>query len=174
MLQYGKSHFEVIPRHPINIDLPIMKIPYYKQETNSTCGAAALRMALSANGIHRSEKILARLLGTNKISGVRVENFPPILERFKMSYIVARNATFLSLEKILEQKYVIIVGYFDPVWQIGHYAVVKSITKNYIYLLDPHPQFGRDHKYKRAYFNKLWSEGFRYDKENRWFIAIKK
>jgi len=45
----------------------MINLKYYKQETNYTCGAAAMRMALEFFGIKKTEKRIAKLLSTNKI-----------------------------------------------------------------------------------------------------------
>ena len=44
-----------------------MAFPFHKQETNYTCGSAAMRMALESAGIKKSEKQVEKLLSTNKI-----------------------------------------------------------------------------------------------------------
>jgi len=149
-------------------------VPYFKQEKKDTCGAAVLRMALGAFGIQKNESYLAKLLKINKISGVRVEAFPQALEKFKLNYTVGRNGTLSDLKPYIKSRHVVIVGYFEPEEKMGHFAVIGKIGGSYVELLDPHPDFGPKHRYKRAKFIKLWKKGFRYDKDSSWFVAIKR
>jgi len=150
-----------------------MELPYFQQETKDTCAAASLRMALASIGINRSEKVLASLLKTNRKSGVRVEAFAPVAEKYKLRYVVGRNATLADLEEILDREYRVIVGYRHP-GKDGHYSLVSKLTDKHIYLNDPNPYAGRNNRYSRDYFNRLWRRGLKYDKDKTWFIGLKK
>ena len=150
-----------------------MEMPYFQQETKDTCGAASLRMVLASLSIKRNEKLLAKLLKTNKKSGVRVEAFSAAAEKFKLRYIVGRNASLSDLEEILDRDYRVIVGYRHPDMD-GHYAVVTKIGDKNIYLNDPNPYAGPDTRYSKKYFQTLWRRGFKYDKDSSWFIGMKK
>ncbi len=144
-------------------------IPFHKQETRWTCSAAAMRMALEACGIRKSEKQVVRLLKTNKIRGTWHENFPKVAEKYKLNYVVKRNSNIGDLKKFLKEKYFIIVNYYYPPQSVDHYSVIKSIDSKHIYFLDP--WYGKNHKYAISEFRKLWHDT---EKEKCWLIAIKK
>lgn len=146
--------------------------PFHKQETNYTCGAASMRMALAFCKIKKSEKQITKLLGTNKTRGTLDKSFPIVAENFKLNYISMRNAEINDMKKYNNNGFVIIVCYFCPLENSYHYSVIKSIGTKYIYFYDPY--FGKKHYYPLSIFKKIWKSDPKYDKEKRWFFAIKK
>ncbi len=149
-----------------------MKISYHKQQTDYTCGAASLRMALQACGIRKSEKQASKLLSTKKVKGSSNEDFPKVAEKFLLNYQVKRNAEIKDLKECLKQGYAIIVGYYYIPEHFGHYAVLKKIDSKCIYFLDP--LFGPNCKYSLRYFKEFWRNSPKGDNEKRWFFAVKK
>lgn len=149
-----------------------MDFPYYHQETKYTCGAAAMRMALEMVGIRRSEKQVGRLLGTNKVRGTWDKDFPKLAERYRLVYIVDRNASFQDLKEYHKKGFTIIISYRYPTEKMGHYSVLKKIGRKKIYFWDP--LFGPNHYYSIYYFRRLWGSDQNYDREKRWFFALKK
>ena len=98
--------------------------------------------------------------------------YPDIAEKFKLNYVVIRNGTILNLIYYLNNNYQIIVNY-NPPGIGGHFAVVKKISLNFIYLLDPH--FGKFHKLTLKKFKTFWKgDKSLLDNEDGWFIALKK
>ena len=148
-----------------------MHLPYFKQETSYTCGAAALRMVLASIGIKKTEKQVAKILGTNKRNGTLHDDFFKVAEHLKLKYIVERRSSVKDLKKLQEKNYRIIVNYLLPVSKVGHYAVVREVHSKYIRLLDP--LIGPDQVYPMSYFIKNWKSGFEKD-YSRWFFAVKK
>ena len=146
------------------------QIPYYAQETDWTCGPAAMRMVLYSFGIKKSEKELARLMDTTKSKGTKHNAFSQLAELFKLNYIVHRSSTLRDLQEVFRQNYLIILCYFDSTQNVGHYAVVKRVDSKTIFLLDP--AYGRDHKYPLRHFKHIWFDTD--DKEKGWFIGLKK
>jgi len=69
----------------------------------------------------------------------------------------------------MRENYKVIVCYFSSVNESGHYALVKNISGDRIFLADP--SLGPKLSYSKNYFNKIWHG--KQDKEKRWFIAIK-
>ena len=144
----------------------------YRQETNYTCGATSMRMALEKLGIERSEKQLARMLHTNKIIGTWHKDFSRVSEKYKLDYVVERKTTVRDLKKYQKDGYTIIVCYFCPYRKVDHYSVLKKIDSTFIYFYDP--WWGPKHKYRLTYFNRIWGSRQEHDKEKRWFFAVKK
>jgi predicted double-glycine peptidase len=149
-----------------------MVFNYHKQETNYTCGAAAMRMVLEYFGIKKSEKQIVNLLGTNKVRGTWIKNFPSLAERLKLNYIVKRNSRIEDLKEYQKKGYQIIICYLIPKDKVDHYSVLKKIDSKNIYFFDP--WYGAEHKLPLNYFKKIWYSDKRYEKEKAWFIAIKK
>jgi len=146
-----------------------MDIPYYRQETAYTCGAASLRMVLESFGIRRSEKALAKLLRASKVSGVSEKRFPEIVEKFRLDYFVSHEGSFKELVAFFRKGFVLVVCYLDRKENVGHYAVIENVNYRSISLLDP--WYGPGYKFSRDDFMKLWKTALENDK--RWFIAVK-
>lgn len=141
-------------------------IPYYKQETNYTCGAACMRMVLESLGIKKSEKQIAKLLKTNKIIGTWHKNIPELAEKYKLDYVILRNASWLDLLFYRDTGWKTIVCFTRE--KVPHYAVVKKINWHSIYLLDPY--YGPKQRFFLPRFRKKW-----HDHEGaKWLVAIKK
>lgn len=147
-------------------------IPYHKQETCWTCGSASTRMILEVCGIKKSEKQVVKLLGTNKIRGTWARLYPQLFDKYKLNYIVMRNAKIEDMKKLMQEGYYILTSYYYPRDKVDHFVVVSGIDDNYIYFNDPF--FGPEHKYKLTYFQKVWRTDPRYDNERCWFIGVKK
>jgi ABC-type bacteriocin/lantibiotic exporter with double-glycine peptidase domain len=147
-------------------------IPFHKQETNWTCGAAAMRMILEACSITKTEKQVVKLVETNKVRGTYAKSFPKAAEKFKLNYSVYRNATIDDMRSMMHKGYHILTGYYVPREKVDHYAVIKHIDEDIIYILDPY--YGPTHKYKISHFKRIWKLDPKYDNEKAWFIAVKK
>jgi ABC-type bacteriocin/lantibiotic exporter with double-glycine peptidase domain len=150
----------------------MVRIPFFKQETCWTCGPASMRMVLAALGIKKSEKQVVKLLSANKVRGTWAKSFPSLAEKYKLNYLVKRNASIEELRKLLKEGYIVLTAYYVPKEKVDHYVVVKKIDKEYIHFLDPF--YGPEHKYKLTYFRKIWKTDPKYDSEIGWFIGFKK
>ncbi len=151
-------------------------IPYHKQETIYTCGAACMRMVLEALGIKKTEKQITKLLGTNKISGTRSAKFPIVAEKYKLDYRIERGNTKINdLRRAYKKGFLIIVNFVLPSMG-GHYAVVTKIGREYIYLHDP--WVGANTKYPIITFKSIWNGGRPgtrgSDNEQFWFFGVRK
>jgi|SRR3989344_4447793 len=147
-------------------------IRFCRQETRYTCGAACMRMAIECCGIKKSEKQVARLLSTNKVSGTKNRSFPVVAEMFRLNHLSLKNAAIDDLRRYQQQGYVIIVSYLYKPENVGHYAIMKKVTKKNIYFWDPY--IGQNHKYPLPYFKKIWKSDPKFDNERRWLFAAKK
>lgn len=141
---------------------------YFKQNYVYTCGPAALRMVLDSLGIVKPEKWLARELRTNKRFGTKHEMLPALCERLKLDFVVRRNQSAADIKRFLKRKYRVVVCHIPPKDSFGHFAVVRKVTADRIFVHDPY--YGPDVSYSRKHFERLW-----HDTENNkgWLIAIK-
>ena len=148
------------------------KFPFHKQETKYTCGAAAMRMVLEFCGIKKSEKQVVKLLGTNKVRGTWLKDFPRLAEKYKLKYVVKSNSTTNDLKKLQRQGYIILICYYHPPQKVDHYSVLRKIDSENIYFWDP--WYGPEHKYTLRYFRRIWKSDPKYEKEKAWFIAMER
>ncbi len=150
----------------------INPIKFSEQETEYTCGPACMRMILSSLNLNKSEKQLVKELRTNKVSGTKHKNLFRFAKKKKWSYVIGNNAYLDELKNLMKKDYFIIVDYYIPSQKTNHYSIIKKITKERIYLIDPY--FGVGTSYSLSYFDKIWNHISKYEKERSWFIAIKK
>lgn len=149
-----------------------MVFPYHKQDTDYTCGAACMRMALEYFGIKRSETYLAKILGTNKKRGTWLEMLPEVAEKFRLDYDVLRKSSLSDIKRLQGEGFIVIVCYWYPLDEFDHYSVIKKIDSTHVHFWDP--WFGPKHKYSRRYFLKVWEKKNNHDREKRWLLALKK
>jgi predicted double-glycine peptidase len=154
-----------------------MVFPYYKQEKNYTCGAASMRMILEYFGTIKSEKEVAKLVGSSPNHGTWFKDFSKVAKKLKLDYVEKENGKISELKQLIKDGYKIIVCYLDLKDKehdcvVDHYTVIKKIDENNIYLYDP--WYGAKNKYTINYFRRIWKSRERPDKKDRWFIAIKK
>ncbi|MBI5553220.1 MAG: C39 family peptidase [Candidatus Diapherotrites archaeon] len=149
-----------------------MRFPFHRQETEYSCGAACMRMALEWAGIPKTEKQVISLLGTRFQHGTNNRDFPRVAEKYRLNYRVGRNASISDIRECLRRHYCVIVCYVYAPEKTGHYSVVKKITANKIHFRDP--CLGPAHAYPLPEFRKNWRNGSREDPDQRWFFAVKK
>lgn len=136
-------------------------IPHYYQSSDDTCGATCMRMVLESLGIKRSERELTKIMDIKNVGFAGNGQFTRIAESFRLSYIVQRHAKVQDVVRLQKEGYRIIVNFIDPEENIGHFAVVKSIDKKSIHLLDP--WHGPHQKLSLAVFKKNWKSMFEPD-----------
>lgn len=154
-----------------------MTFPYHKQETEYSCGAASMRMILEVFNIRKSEKEVAKLIGSSPNHGTWFKDFSKAAKKFKLYYIEKENGKISELKKLVREGYKIIVCYLDLKEKsygivVDHYSVVKRIDDKNVYFWDP--WYGNKHKYSVNYFRRIWKSRERPDKADGWFIAIRK
>src|SRR3990167_8236387 len=125
-----------------------LSIPYHRQDTDYTCGPAALQMLLHHfNGIYPSEIELTKRLNTKNKPG----------QDGTQHVDIDHNATLESLESLLKLKLPALVHYIEPEGDAGHYAVVVGMSAERIYLNDP--WHGSGFSFTREEFETRWHDG---------------
>ena len=146
--------------------------PYYRQETDFTCGPACLRMVLERFGVRKTEKQLAGLLETTKKEGTLNKAFPVVAKKLKLNYVANGNSSIKELKEKLEECYSIIVCFYYKPERVYHYAVVKAISQKTISFWDP--LTGPSKSCSVEEFKEVWRSHPKQDRQKRWFIALKK
>lgn len=128
-----------------------------------------MRMLLDSVGIKKSEKEVVRLLGTKKTIYPRHEALPIAAEKLGLEYLVGKNSSFKELNMFLSGGYKLMTCYFLVEEDNGHYAVIRKIDNQFIYLLDP--LMGPKTKYPLRDFKTVWRG--KVDTDKGWFFGIK-
>lgn len=148
------------------------KLEYSRQTTDYTCGPASIKMVLNYFGFSKSEKELAEIFNTDSKKGTRIKNFISGVRSLEFEYIIKTNSDFKDLRRFQRKGYVVVVCYFIPEENLDHYSVLKKVGIKNIYFFDP--WFGKNHKYSKNYFKKIWRCDESFDKEKAWCAALKK
>jgi len=144
-----------------------MKLLRYRQKTDWTCGPACLKVVLHFFGVNKDISELIKELKTTEKTGTDHQRMINLLKKYKLKFIVKKNATLEEIKKSLIDS-LVVVDYFIPYYQESHYSIVKKIKGERIYFHDTH--FGPNHRYKIDYFLRNWWD----EEAKRWLVAIKK
>ncbi|MFA6536719.1 MAG: cysteine peptidase family C39 domain-containing protein [Candidatus Paceibacterota bacterium] len=146
----------------------MLKVPYFKQDNNYSCGAAALQMVLRFYGEIYSEKHLAEVLGSNKDFGTSHQAMIDFVRKDGFHVHEADFASHDDLKEFLSKNIPVIVNFLEPESNEGHYAVVIGCEVGHIFLNDPWD--GKGFKLTIEAFEKRWINGA--GTSTHWLMAI--
>lgn len=143
---------------------------YFPQETEYTCAPACIRIVLSKYGIFLTEKEIEIETRSTSESGTDDGEILKFFTSRHFDTTLHERWEFSDIKKFLEDGYDIIINYFISEEQEWHYAIVKNIDDQYIYLIDP--ECWPDTQYPLPSFYENWHNSS--GKLVRSFITIKK
>ncbi|MBI5883954.1 MAG: C39 family peptidase, partial [Elusimicrobia bacterium] len=125
-----------------------LPVPVTVQETDYSCGAAAVLALLRYWGVYDGEEAsLYPLLGTRPKDGTPPENMVRGLRHFGLDAGMVEGMTFADLLVALKSgKTVILVmqawrddagGSWADTWDSGHYVALNGMDDQYAYVMDP-------------------------------------
>jgi len=137
-----------------------LKIPYFRQEKNTTCGVASVRMVLAFHGKQISEFELEEICETSWLGNTCGEI---VLGIKKLGFEAEEidNVTAKHLLSLLREKYPLI-ALLDPavlyggLEGFGHFVVIIGIEDDKIHYHDP--DLDRDLTRDMADFMKAWKK----------------
>ncbi|MBT4805579.1 hypothetical protein HON71_05390 [Candidatus Woesearchaeota archaeon] len=130
----------------------MIKLKPFKQ-SKGYCGPASLKMVLSAYGITKSEKYLAKATKSSRTEGCWEKDMIKASEEFGLKGYVKQKSTITELKRLVKKNIPVIVDWFSPE-EAGHYSVVVGFKNDEILLADPH--FGKIRKHKLEWFKERW------------------
>lgn len=110
-------------------------------------------MVLSAYGITKSEKYLAKLTKTSRTKGCWEKEIIKAAKMFGLCGYVKEKSSVRELRKLIRQGIPVIVDWFSPE-EGGHYSVAVEVTQTHIFLADSH--FGEIRKHRLDWFEERW------------------
>ena len=137
------------------------------QPNQWTCGPACAKVVLNFFGIQVTLNSLISQLRITPEKGTDHHDFIRVFRENGLHVQEFENASLEQLASVLKHD-VAIVGYWIPYYKEGHYAIVKQIDSNRVYLHDT--WFGPNHSYKRSYFLRNWFD----EDSKRWMISVRK
>jgi ABC-type bacteriocin/lantibiotic exporter with double-glycine peptidase domain len=149
-------------------------IIFHKQEKDYTCGPACMRMILSSKGINSTETELALLMETipelSLKGGTKCAAFAKVAKQFNLKFQEKTDSNIETLKELLEKKIIIVVLFMQRSkdGDCGHFAIVKKITKDKIYFLDPDENDKTEMKIQ-DFITNWFSES---EVKPKWFFAV--
>ena len=146
-----------------------MKVPFFKQHTDYTCGPACMKMVMKYFGKEFTEEHLKKLMKTKKKDGTEHSALVNCTEKKGFNYRVHKNSTINQIKYYIDKELPVIINFIAPDGN-GHYAVVTEYKKDKLILNDPY--YGKKTEIKNNDLEKKWhSEG---KKTKRWMIVLSK
>lgn len=146
-----------------------MRVPYYQQVFEYTCGPAALRMvaAFLRRPIGRLQAIT--LCKTTATHGTTRLNLIQAARSQNLRVHAHSNATLREIDALLRKKIPVIVNYREPQDEEGHYSVIIKVTNTHVVLADPY--HGPKLKISRREFMSRW-HGKHLRAHRRWMMGV--
>ena len=112
--------------------------------------------------------MIARRAGTTRKDGTPHSQMPGVLREAGLRVKTRRNADLNDLRRAVKPGSVVIVNYFDLVDTCGHFAIVRSIGKHSMVLIDP--DYGSRHRLPLPDFLVQWHNSTR--SISHWFLVV--
>ena len=141
-----------------------LSIPFHRQDTDYSCGAASLQMLLHhVHGTYPSEEHLMHRMHVSKEEGTHHDELVRVLREENLHVYVDNESSLQVIEHLIKAEFPVLVHFIEPTANEGHYAVVVGFSDSRIYLNDPWSGSGfsmsrddfysrwhnENHKYKR-------------------------
>ena len=151
-----------------------MDFPHHYQETDYTCGPAAMKMVVQGLlGEERPEAVLAAVMGTRDAHGTRQRSMLRFARLVGLAAFERHTDTTVEeVRALVADGHVVVVCYFLPEEGYDHYAVVQAIGRGRVRLLDPWYGPGREMSIEA--FDRNWRSDERVaTRRHRWFMAVR-
>lgn len=150
------SSQEIISKFYVAKQLPKKRpvvVEHYPQ-SDSMCGPASLKIALSAFGKNVTEEELALLTNASIEHGTEHEGLVRAAKHLGATVMEKERGTLGEIDRLVKEKHLpVIVGWFDE--DGDHYGVVTDITPEYLVLSDPAWDFP-ERFVRKEHFENIW------------------
>jgi len=141
-------------------------VPFFRQESEYSCGPAALRMMLAYYNILKTEEELVEKSRTS-FEGTCNEVLAETASHFRMC-IVQTDLSMKTLFRCVESSTPMMVNYINPTSEVGHFAVVVGYSDTHLVLNDP--SNGENYEIEHSHFEERWRSGD--GKHDRWGLVF--
>lgn len=144
-----------------------LRVPYAKQDTVYSCGAASVQMLLAYYGVRVSESHLMKDLHTDAQYGTHHAAIISILRYHGLYCYVNTNGTLDEVQSFLNRAHPVLVHYIEPASNEHHYSVAVGYDQTHLTLHDPWN--GEGFKIRFDDFEERWHD----DKGSfpRWYLV---
>jgi len=144
----------------------MIKLPYFHQKKDYTCGPASLRMVFNFFGLKTNEEELKKSLRPNKRIGTKHGALIKVARKKGFYCYIHKKANLHQLRNFIDQGFPVIVNYIEPESNEKHYSVVIGYNKKKIIMNDP--WIGKNFKIKDKEFEKRWHG----EHNKKWIMII--
>ena len=131
-------------------------VPFFKQDTEYSCGAAATQMLLAFHHIRKSEEELMQLLGTDKEYGTHHQAIIELLTSEGLYCYVNDSSSLEEVQEFLRRDLPAMVHYIEPDDDDPHYALIIGIDDTHVIMNDP--WLGEGFRMQKHTFEKRWHD----------------
>lgn len=145
-----------------------LNIPYHKQKNDYYCGPAALQMVFEYFKYRLSQREIAQQASTTARHGTKNGAMVRVAVKNGFYVYASANSTLSKVRHFIKKGWPVIVNFFEPTDNEGHYAVVANVTASHIILQDPFN--GRNFKLTSREFLSRWHN--EKNTQKRWLMAV--
>ena len=151
--------------------MKLLKIPFFHQKKNYTCGPASLKMVFDFFGMKFKEEDIARKAKTDK-TGTKHDSLINVARKNGFYCYVHENGSINQIGHFIDIDLPVIVDYTEPSDGEGHYAVIIGYDKNKFILNDPWN--GKKFHLSFNEFKKRWHDFHKRHVYHCWFLILSK
>jgi predicted double-glycine peptidase len=151
------------------MNLTMLKVPYYKQDTDFSCGPAVLHMVTVFFGKPRSSRTIQRMVNMDPEHGTSNDDLVGAAGEMDFTVESKNGATMDDLTQYLESGLPVIVNFIEPESDEGHYSLVIGLEGDNIIFNDP--LLGAGYRMDIKEFESRWRSGF--EDRARWLMVMK-
>lgn len=146
----------------------LIPVPYHEQETEFTCGPAALKMVMQYHGDCIGERRLRKYTKTTSTLGTNHQKLITASRKLGYHCFVKQNARPHEVKYFINKGFPTIINWQEPDTSDGHYSVIFGYERDYFYVHDPYSPHRKIMKIKALL--PLWHDGG----QQRWFMVTSK
>lgn len=115
----------------------MLDVPYFKQDTDYSCGPTALQMVFAFYGNRVSEQSLTERLHTKQAFGTQHRPMIEIANEEGFYVYVNNDSSLEEIAYLITSNIPVIIHFIEPSGEEGHYSVVVDVTETHITMHDP-------------------------------------
>jgi len=147
----------------------MLKIPFYKQEEDYTCGPVTIKMVLDFFGAKESVNNLKIKCCVSREKGTTRSKMVKTLASYDLHLHAHAGSSIREIRELLDKEKAIIVNFREPSSGEGHYAVVNGLKDDVIVLQDPYN--GPNFPLSTREFVRQWY-GYHKTVNKNWILAV--
>jgi len=149
-----------------------LKVPFYKQDSDYTCGPTSLQMVFQFLGKFKSEATLAKEAQTDAEDGTTHAGMIDAARKGGFYCYANNESSVEEIKSFLKNGLPAIVHFNEPSSDTGHYSVIVGAEKGNFILNDPWN--GRNFKIDENDFLKRWYGAEHKNIHKKWIMVLSK